>query len=186
VSTNANPYSSPAMVDSSALDPAREMPREEWGKLTLLWHVSFLFGYVWFLGAATMYLGLLWIPHLAPPSLHSQISYDALGYFSFISWSVIALIIGIYLILRNRRTLLGPWPDWHRAAGSFLRAALIMAPIWAIYIWLADRYYHRLPGEGEWVPISIGALLGIIHGYVCKRGLERQRTTSRQRQKDAN
>lgn len=177
MSQDNNPYSSPAVVECA---PATNITSDpdlfSWGKLTLLWDVCFLFGYVWFLGAATMYLGILWKWEYAPKNLSAAISYDAVGYFSFISWSVVALLVGIYLIVRKWRTLRSPWPNWALAGRTFLRSTLVMTPVWILYVWLAYKYSPRLPGEEEWVPISLGALLGILHGVLCKRGLERQQS----------
>lgn len=166
-----NPYSSPAAIDGSAATSAvGEADATIWGKLTLAWDVCFLFGYVWFLGAATMYVALSLNIWLRAQGVTTGASYDALGYMSFIFWSVVALLVGVTQIIQQWKTLTSPWPDWRMARRRFLVSTLIMTPVWVVYVYLAESYRFQLPYDGNWVAISAGAFLGIVHGYLCKHG----------------
>ena len=134
-----------------------------------------MFGYVWFLGAAGTYVLLFAMPRSIKTMLTPDHPYDAAGYVSFVTCSVVALLTGIFLLIRNRSDLRKEWPNWRDASRCLFASSFVMAPVWLIYIVLAENYRFRLPGDGNWVAISAGAFIGIVHEWLCKRWLRFRR-----------
>ena len=183
-----NPYQSPATVEMDQAPSGSRADSPPWGRLDIIWDLCFIFGFVWFFGSAVMYIALLTISIFTTiasyeyefPNSSSQVSesyYNLAGYTSFISCSAVGLIEAVVVVVRRRAEFRRNWPDWRTASKYVLWSTIIMTPAWVVYIWAAESYQHRLPVEGEWVAISAGALLGIIHGYICKRGWCYQRPT---------
>jgi hypothetical protein len=171
-----NPYQSPSTPETNESPVGWPADSPPWGRLGIIWDICFLFGFVWFIGSALMYAALLTISAALEnefPKPHSNVPqpyYDLAGYASFISCSVLALIVGVVLVVKRRAEFRHNWPDWRTSLEYVIWSTIIMAPAWAVYIWIAESYRFRLPVDGNWVAISAGSLLGIIHGYVCKRG----------------
>ena len=178
-SMHENPYASPATADSIESVKNRwtsEPPH--WGRLDVIWDLCFLFGFVWVVGSSLMYVALVGLAIALGGELgrgYTPAYYDLVGYISFVSCSVIALIVGAALVVKRRETFRQGWPNWRQAGECLVVSTIIMAPAWAAYALLGSTCLWLLPVEPEWVGIAAGAFLGIVHGYVCKRGLRYRR-----------
>ncbi len=171
-----NPYQAPSTPETDEPPVGWHADSSPWGRLGIIWDLCLLFGFVWFIGSALMYAALVTISAALEnefPTSYTHVPqpyYDIAGYASFISCSVLALIVAVVLVVKRRAEFRRNWPDWRTSFKYVIWSTVIMAPAWAIYIWIAESYRFRLPVDGNWVAISAGALFGIIHGYVCRRG----------------
>lgn len=152
------------------------------GRLTIAWILGLNLGLGWSAGSLFTYVLSLHFARHDPPSVVQRLlSFpligdldDLAGLLCYSASFGIFAVLAIHLAVRAWWTRRLPYPQPRSLSVGFLRASILLAPVWVWTAWFFENYRHDLPGDGNWPAIACLTGIASFHWFLIQSLMPRE------------